>query len=247
MKKRLTAMLMAGLMMTLCACGAKSAGTDVAASSAPAEVSTAAADTSEEEPAQGDESQDAISVVEEVLASENEVIGSIEGGVYTNRYFDLQYTVPASWMFATREEANNVEAFDAEEMLERINAGEEYYDMFAQHPATGSNVIVMVQGLSGVGALVSMLDTETIIDESIAPSVQSLEAQGATNINAVRETVLFRGEEVPCLTVTSEVSGMQVFQKMIYLIRDDYIAAINVTLLGDTDTASYLAGFSRIQ
>ena len=249
MKKRRTAVLSMLLCMTLIsACGAKSAApaaSSEAAAPAAAVEETGDKNGGEDLPEVVEEPTDE-QIVEEIITSSNELIGYHGETVYTNTFFDLQWTLPANWMFATNEEANGVDVFSEDEMIQRIQSGQEYYDMFAQHPDTGSNVIVMIQGLSGVGALASLIDMETIIDESIAPSVQSLEAQGATDVAALRETVLFRGEEVPCLTLTCHLGNMEVYQRVVYILRDDYLAAISVTQLGDADTASKLALFTRI-
>lgn len=79
--------------------------------------------------------------------------GSWDGNVYTNDSLNLTVTVPDGWKIATDEELAAIMGITIDSLTEQ-GVSEEFlkaqntYEMMAQDPTNGSNVIVMAENLT---------------------------------------------------------------------------------------------------
>lgn len=88
--------------------------------------------------------------------------GTIDGNVYKSEYADIKFTAPDGWVYSTDEEISKLMGISADKLSDAgMKVSDEMlklqsiYDMMAINNTTGSNVIVMYQNLSLLGASVT--------------------------------------------------------------------------------------------
>lgn len=86
-------------------------------------------------------------------AAETFARGSWEGSVYTNESIGLTVTVPEDWNIATDEELAaimgiTIDSLSEEGLSEEFLKAQNIYEMMAQDPTYGTNVIIMAENLA---------------------------------------------------------------------------------------------------
>ena len=98
--------------------------------------------------------------------------GSWDGNVYTNDSLNLTVTVPDGWKIATDEELAAIMGITIDSLTEQ-GVSEEFlkaqntYEMMAQDPTNGSNVIVMAENLTvsvgGIGNVAGIIASPALL------------------------------------------------------------------------------------
>lgn len=172
--------------------------------------------------------------------------GEWKDNVYSSQFLGISFTLPAEWAYATDEEIAEMMNLGADllgndkEYLAEIAKVKTVYDMMAQDPATGTNVIVMFENLalSVGGTKLSEEEYAEILKEQLT-AVDTLEY----TIGEIAKKQL-GGHEFTVLSTTVESAGLQ--QEYYLLKEGKYMAC--VLLSGATDGIEQVLGqFSSLK
>lgn len=199
-------------------------------------------------------SSDSESGSDSSAASDTDTIeaGTSQGGVYTNEYFQFQFTTTGSWTLYDEDQLKQVNqaAFGNQENLdvaEALKKGNLYMDAFAVNESETAMENVGVT-IANIGVIYSAsYDAEEILESSQDSGEQSLEDQGAADITSDLTTTEFLGEDIPCLDYSCTLSGTKVYQKIIVVERGGYFAMITATSGGTDTTQDILDMFTGLE
>lgn len=172
--------------------------------------------------------------------------GTTEGDIYTNSYLGFTFTKPESWIYSTDEEIASLFNVAAENLLgdkfkEALDKTLSLYDMMVVDSASRSNINVVYENLE------KSLSTNITVNQYIEALKRQL-----TNISTM--TVTFSDQyatvklgmseftRVVCETKSAGVTMTQVY----YLRKvDKYMAAVIVTIVGDSYTIGQIEGMFK--
>ena len=163
---------------------------------------------------------------------------------YENEYIGIGFELPDDdWFFYDEnqmEELNGI-AMDvlSDEYREMLEASTVIYAMFAQG-RSGDNININYEKLNGAQ---TVLNEEQYITIATPTVEDSLRSAGAQNLTSEATTVSIDGETFNALNLNYVLQGVDVYQTIIAIKKDEYIANITVTSIGGDvtdDLISYL-------
>jgi hypothetical protein len=172
------------------------------------------------------------------------VRGSWNDDVYTNEFADIRFTLPEGWLAATDEEIANLMGLAAETLEDEDKWAVEaaklttVYDMMAQDPATGNNIIVMFENLSMVIGGTSMSEEDYL--KSAKEQVASMSLMDYT-FNEPYHTEI---GGVQYLTSRADSADIGLSQYYLMHKQDKYMVALIVTIFDETDAEDIIGQFS---
>ncbi len=218
MKKPLTALLMAVLLMiSCCACT--------------------------EAPAEGNSS--VVPSVPDVLRPF--ALGETEGNTYTNSFLRLSFTLEDGWTFKTKAQlaamCNITEDEFTEEKAQDLCKSGGYCDMMALSEDEGQSVNVTVQniGIPGLSATV-----EELAEGSLSAGKTAFENAGYTVKAAELREVSFCGQTVPGAFVKVSYDGAETVQLQVYVLQGVHYAAITIAAHAEEDITRLLSAFVSV-
>ena len=174
--------------------------------------------------------------------------GTITDNVYSSEYSGLTFTPPNSdWIYASDEEMASMMNVSVDILNDvGISASQEeinavtIYDMIAQDPYSGTNVIILYENLSLVQDGLSYS-----AEDYLQASNEMLEQTGFyDNFSATNEVTLC-GETYVSQNITGNMNGVATNQYYFTRRIDDYMLSIIISLFGNQyDIDSMLANFS---
>ena len=184
-----------------------------------------------------------------------ELLGKQTDSSYINEFFGLRYDAPATWYILSREEIATImgltiSTFDDESYAKLLTDNGYVTDLYAMDTVPAiegtqafNNLNVAIQD---IGKLYGIMFNEKQIAEASANSVkEALSAQGMTDIEAEVGEMEFMGKTCVCMTITSKVNGIGMYQKQVYLKNGSALAAITASTLGEDKTDEILAAFKE--
>ena len=174
--------------------------------------------------------------------------GTITDNIYSSEYSGLTFTPPNSdWVYASDEEMASMMNVSVDILNDvGISASQEeinavtIYDMIAQDPYSGTNVIILYENLSLVqdGLSYSAEDYLQASNEMLA------QTGFYDNFSAISEVTLC-GETYVSQNITGSMNGVATNQYYFTRRIDDYMLSIIISLFGNQyDIDSMLANFS---
>ena len=164
-------------------------------------------------------------------------LGTVEGNVYTNEFIGIGCTLGSEWTFASEEqikEQNSVAAdLAGEEYREMMENSTVVYDMFATHSNQINTIVVNLEKVDKVQ--LAVVDLGEYLENSVAPIKQSLGNMGFTNITHNIGSVKLGEKEVTCLNIISEIGEFSMYQTVVAIKCNGYLAC--VTFSGDGEGA----------
>ncbi len=221
MKKISLLVMCLALLLSLCACGGGN------------------------EPVRGDQ----INHNEETTAPEESFsMGKIEGLTYESKFIGIGCNLPAGWSFYSDEQIralNNATADMAGEDYQNLMENATLvYDMYATSADGLENVNVNMEKLNAVQILALDVEQNFL---TVAPTLQStMEGMGFTNYQYATGTVTIDGEEFVCLNTQMEIAGAPLYQTLIGVKCNGYLASITVTASSQENVSAILEGFYTI-
>ena len=172
--------------------------------------------------------------------------GVITGNVYENEFLGLGVTLDENWVFYTDEEiaalyglTNELLGDDFEEYLKNATV---IYDMQVTNKFDASNVNVNFEKLSALGD-VQTANMEIFVS-SIMPTVaNSLETIGCTDVSYELCDIKLGDKTFEGAKTKATLSGLQLYQTVVCIKCDGYIANISVTSYLEDTTDSILKNF----
>ncbi|MBQ8297293.1 MAG: hypothetical protein IJX77_05870 [Ruminococcus sp.] len=180
------------------------------------------------------------------------VMGSVDGNVYTSSFSGLKFTAPDGYVFSTEEEILEMMNIGTEIMGDK---GELYmelaeqgsiYDMVAQDPVTGDNVMIMYENLGAYGSAVAdAYDVDTYL-EAVELQFEGLESSGIIYEKANESDVTlggreFRKVEFSCHYETYDLTTNQAY----YIAKDGDYMTVVIASLGVNSAMSDVSEFEQ--
>ena len=164
-------------------------------------------------------------------------LGTVNGNVYENAFIGIGCTLGSEWTFFSDEQIkqqNNVAAdLAGEEYQEMMEKATIVYDMFASHSNQINTVVVNLEKVDKLQ--LATLDYESYFESAVAPIKQSLGNMGFTNITHSIGKAKIDSAEFSCLNVISELGELKMYQTIVAIKCNGYLAS--VTFSGDSPEA----------
>lgn len=163
--------------------------------------------------------------------------------MYSSEFAGLQFTMPEGWLAGTDEEIANLMGIGAEYLSDAQKWATEsaklstIYDMMAQDPVTGNNVMVMFENLSmAIGG--SKLDEAGYFDvvKKQLENVEDLEYTFNDPFDATAGSIEF-------YTVQANETSVGLDQYYMMHKMDNYMVVMIITIVDDTKLEDILANF----
>lgn len=159
-------------------------------------------------------------------------LGNVSGSVYRNPSIGIACDLSANWIYANEDELAEMnelsaELFDDEELKEQLLNADMFYDFYAESTDGTANLQVLFENLGVLYG--TILDEDGYIELSLDGLEAGLSSAGMSNIQSQKKNVNFAGKSRSAIYVTSQASGITVYQYMIPIKTGDYMAVVVVT------------------
>ena len=119
-----------------------------------------------------------------------------------------------------------------------------FYDMLAMDADELNNINVNLEKLNALQ--LALLDVAENYKAAVPYMREMFENMGYTDFSSEIVDVILDGETVPAMRTTAQISGIRVYQLMLSVKCDGYLANIAVTTYIEDTTADILSNFYRI-
>lgn len=161
-------------------------------------------------------------------------LGTVVGNVYENSFIGIGCTLGSEWTYYSEDqirEINNAAAdLAGEDYQKMMESATVVYDMYAAHSNQINTVVVNLEKVDKVQ--LAVLDLEENFKNTIPTLEQSLGNMGFTNITSELGTVKLGGTDMTCLNVVSEIGTFKMYQTIVAIKCNGYLACI--TFSGDS-------------
>lgn len=172
-------------------------------------------------------------------------MGNTEGLTYESKFIGIGCTFDESWTFYDDEkikELNNVTVdLAGEDFKELMKEATLVYDMFAISSNQIDNVNINLEKINKL--TLATMDIKKTMETSYELLEDSLSNMGYTNFAHEISTVEIDGKVFDALTVSSEINGFKIYQKIINIKCNGYLAAIAITASNENTINSILEDF----
>lgn len=155
-------------------------------------------------------------------------LGTVEGNVYENTFIGIGCTLGSDWTYYSDEkirEINNAAASLAGEEFRQMMANATVvYDMYAAHSNQINTVVVNLEKVDKVQ--LAVLDLEENLKNTIPALEQSLGNMGFTNFITEIGKVKIGDTDVVCLNVTSSLGEFKMYQTLVTIKCNGYLACL---------------------
>ncbi|MBR3363360.1 MAG: hypothetical protein IKG53_00615 [Solobacterium sp.] len=152
--------------------------------------------------------------------------GTVDGQTYVNSFFGIKADFSNEWVLASEDEiatmtAQTSENLNNENAKKQIEEGAAVMDFYAQNPrgAQTLNIYMEDLGLSNASA-------DLIIRGSMNAVKTELESQSFEDVTVEQGTTTFLGEEVPCINIFGRYTGLDFYEKQVFIIKGRNAASI---------------------
>lgn len=251
-RKMVLSVLLCGILaLSLAACGGgadKAGQTEKAAETeAVTEVSETEAPETEAVITEAPETEAVVTEAPETEAAQEEeavddqfAVGTNDGEVYENRFFNIRIdAADAGLLLATEEQLLQIsnmtaEMMNSEDIKDALDGGKTFMDLYAYTPDLSKTINMNIQNMGIFFGRLSDIDT---LVEMILPEMQGqMEGAGLENVTVEKGTCIFRGEEVPCVLITADMNGATLYEKQVYMKEGSYLAVL--TSAGESEEES---------
>lgn len=173
---------------------------------------------------------------EESEPEASEVIGLKEDNVYLSEFLGIRAEFDENWYLLTDEEALETmgyvaDSFEDEDVAKLLRESGTVCDLFAV-ALDGSNDTVNIQ-LENLGFLYGMVLSEDAYLKMARETLENSLAQaGLANVKLSQESIEFAGEEHLSVIISGEMSGVEVYERMVLLKAGSYMATVTYASIG---------------
>lgn len=152
--------------------------------------------------------------------------GTVEGQSYVNSFFGIKADFGNEWVLASEDEiatmtAQTSETLNNEAAKKQIEEGEAVMDFYAQNPRGAQTLNIYMEDLGLANASADMIITGTMNAVK-----KELESQSFEDVTVEKGTTTFLGEEVPCINIFGRYTGLDFYEKQVFLIKGRNAASI---------------------
>lgn len=252
MKKLISILLLAAMLLALTACGAAGKAEDTAAAdklreaAQKAEEATAAAEeaaAAAEEAAPAEET--AAEAAEAAPAEEaeetyeaEEMIGEKSGNSYANETFGICAEFPDNWTVLDDEQTAQMlglvaDNFSEVDLAEQLRESGSLYDLYAMTvDQSGDNVNVVIEDLGVVNGII--IDEKKYLEIAEDQLETTFAQMGMTDVTLDKGTYSFAGEDHVSVLISGNYNGVPVYERMVLLKTGNYMGVVTAFSL---DTA----------
>lgn len=192
------------------------------------------------------------SIVEDNNSASSEAefsLGSTDGLTYENKFIGLGCELDSGWAFYTDEQIkqlnNVVTDMAGEEYAEAMKNASIVYDMYAVSNNQMDNINVNLEKINAVQ--LAVLDIAQNFKNVFPTLKQSLENMGYTNISYEVGTLKIGDRDFTSLNTTAQINDINMYQTIIAVKCNGYLANITVTTFNDNNVSDILAKFYTVK
>lgn len=229
MKKLISIILAAVMLLSLCACGGKEDGVTEPSTTVPTTPTTVPTTAPVE--------------------TQAPQLGSYENGVYSNSYIGIKCTVDQEWYVYNNEEMAQLnglvlDTMTDEDLVEQLKNADVAYLFYAMKNDGLISMNITMEKLNLVSGI--LLDEKSYAKASVQQLPAALESMGMTDVTAQEEMFTFAGQEHAGISVHSTYSGVDFYEKLICIKAGEYMAVITLASYGEDVTSELLNYYSGI-
>lgn len=182
-----------------------------------------------------------------------DMLGTLEGNLYVNKALGIKAEIPETWQVFSAEEATKLmyAGFDVLEadpdwLTELLEENAAVFDLYtAAMDNSGDNINVQVQK-NPLNLLQKAVMTE---EKLVAASMEDVE-KGLTESGLMEDLKIeqssfeFAGKTHACLNVYATMYGVPIYERMVMLLKGDYIGVITGFSLDEEALAKSFDMFS---
>lgn len=173
--------------------------------------------------------------------------GKSSGNKYVNEFMDISCELGSEWKFLTDAEIrkNNETALGlmGDDYAEAIKNASTFTDMMATHSNQTDTVNITFEKLTGANLALSEEQYVNLSKDSLKGSLESM---GMTNVvlNTGKDT--FAGKEHPYIAVTAQYNGVAVYERLVAVKNQNYVAVVVVCTWKTNTTKNILDAFKAV-
>ena len=163
------------------------------------------------------------------------ILGLKEGNVYLSEFLGVTAVFDENWVLLSDEEAQEAmghvaDSFEDEDLAKLLRESGTVCDLFAvAQDGSGDSVNIQLENL---GLLYGMVLSETAYAKRmLEPLKSSLEPMGLEDVEIGQESIDFAGEEHLSLTVSGEMNGAELYERLVLLKAGSYMATVTYASL----------------
>ena len=175
-------------------------------------------------------------------------LGTVNGSVYENTFIGIGCDLGVEWTYYSDEqirEQNNAAAnLAGEEYKQMMLNSTIVYDMFAVHSNQVNTIVVNLEKLSAIQ--LAALNYKTYFEDAVPSIKQSLGNMGFVNITHSIGSVKIGSTDFTSLEVISELGELRMYQTIVAIKCNGYLACITFSGNSAESIASALECFYMI-
>lgn len=174
-------------------------------------------------------------------------LGTVSGTTYENEFMGIGCKLEDGWTFASEDDLKaliniTIDKFD-EDYQEQLEAATILYAMQATDSATGNNININLEKLSGLN---KTLTASKYVDSAMSQMSSALESAGFSNLEIQKTEVEIDGTKHPAIAISADVSGIKIYEKVVCIKCGDYIANITLATVSSDTTDELLSKFYNL-
>ena len=245
MKKLISILLLAAMLLALTACGAAGKAEDTAAAdklkeaAQKVEEATAAAEEAAHAEETAEEAVEAAPAEEaEETYEAEEMIGEKSGNSYANETFGIRAEFPDNWTVLDDEQTAQMlglvaDNFSEVDLAEQLRESGSLYDLYAMTvDQSGDNVNVVIEDLGVVNGII--IDEKKYLEIAEDQLETTFAQMGMTDVTLDKGTYSFAGEDHVSVLISGNYNGVPVYERMVLLKTGNYMGVVTAFSL---DTA----------
>ncbi len=191
--------------------------------------------------------------VKEEDVSAADMLGTLDGNRYENKALGIKAEIPETWQVYSAEEATrlmyagfDILEADSDWLAEMLEQNTAVFDLYtAAQDGSGDNINIQVQKTSFNLLQKAVLTEEKLLEASMEEVETSLKESGIMDdIELEQGSCEFAGKTHGCLNVSATMNGIPVYERMIMLLRGDYMGVITGFSLDKDALAKNFAMFT---
>lgn len=175
-------------------------------------------------------------------------MGTVNGTTYENEFMGIGCKLDDGWTFASEDVLKaliniTIDKFD-EKYQEQLESAAIVYAMQATDASTGNNININLEKLTGLN---KTMTASKYVDAVMSQMSTALESAGFSNLQLQKAEVEIDGTKHAAIAISADVSGIKIYEKVVCIKCDDYIANITLATVSSDTTDELLSKFYNLE